>query len=265
MSATEGGISLTAPNVSGKHRKSQDSSKGDPMFDRRQEQAPTRREFLSQATGMTAVLLAGTAVFGSASPVRHGQQPGAQGSACPLCGCEANHCDAGVPTHLKCRLATREQRDMIDRRIHAFKRALDHSIANITTLCNEEAGRIAAEYGYKGFVTNPGAPSYAYKFMSANQMYDFLATDRAKRDGWVPVQGDEISQRADVGQLVVGVIRGQDMTDDKGNPRQNGHVVTVDMGGTYTDTGKRLKIIDAALGGSFPQRRMLSQAINSRY
>jgi len=207
-----------------------------------------RREWL-RFTGITAlaVLAGNQSAYGFTE-------------GCPLCGCVVNHCDDGVPKHLHCSLATTKEKLAIERR----RAKLAHAFAVppfLTTLCNEVAALIARAYGYDGFETihHGQAPDGRVQYLSADGIYDFLQSQRAAREGWVEVTDKEgIGNRVNAGQLVVGVIRSSDMTDDNGRTRANGHIVTV-RSGTYTDDGRTLNIVDAALGGS------LARGVNASF
>jgi hypothetical protein len=212
----------------------------------------SRRAILGRLAQASCVLVAGFTTI----PVMMAQAaPSHLGKACALCGCEANHCDAGVPKHLKCLLQTIDEQLRITRRKEMFNNAKLVALRPTTALCNEVVGMMAELLGFKGFHVSKGT----YPYMSANQIADFLGSGGGESDGWRRVTEDEITQHADVGQLVVGVIHGNDME------RDHGHTFVVLPGSRLTSTGREMRILQASDNAKIPIEDTLSKAIKAEY
>lgn len=175
--------------------------------------------------------------------------------ACPLCGCEANHCNAGVTKHLECRAATIDEKLLIKARKETFNNAKMIALRPTTSLCNEVVGMMAELLGFKGFHVREGT----YPYMSANQIADFLGSGGGDKDGWRSVSGEEIAQHADVGQLVVGVIHGSDMG------RDHGHTFVVLPDSRYASGGREMRILHASYDAKTPTEETLSRAIRREF
>lgn len=177
------------------------------------------------------------------------------GKACPFCGCEAYHCDAGVHQHLECRAATIDEKLRIKARKETFNNAKTIALRPTTSLCNEVVGMMAELLGFKGFRVREGT----YPYMSANQIADFLGSGGGDKDGWRSVSGDEIAQHANVGQLVVGVIHGSDMG------RDHGHTFVVLPDSRYASGGREMRILHASYDAKIPTEETLSRAIRREF
>jgi hypothetical protein len=213
-----------------------------------------RRDFIQIGAAAGAGIVATNLSLAHASSITAaGSQPAAR---CPICGCEAHHCDAGVPKHLKCTLQTIDEQLRIKARLETFNNAEMTALRPTTSLCNELVGMMAELLGFKGFHVRQGT----YPYMSANDITDFLESGGGDSAGWRRVSGDEVIQHADVGQLVVGVINGSVMG------RDHGHTFVVLPGSTSTDSpGRGLKILDASYDAKIPTEETLSKAIKVEY
>lgn len=176
-------------------------------------------------------------------------------AACSDCGCEAEHCNAGVPGHLRCFSATRDQKEAIELRKEALKDALRHvRFYEEVRGCNEAVGKLTKKLGYTSFAKPGGG------YMKANEMHDYLNSGSGARDGWVRLRGNDITQHADVGQLVVGVIHSGNYPNGKppfefplapSDASQHGHVFVVLPGSKWDDSPydwRDLKIWQSNLG-----------------
>jgi hypothetical protein len=152
-------------------------------------------------------------------------------------------------------VATIDEKLRIKARKETFNNAKMVALRPTTALCNEVVGMMAELLSFNGFHVREGT----YPYMSANQIADFLGSGGGDRDSWRRVSGDEITQHPDAGQLVVGVIHGNDMR------REHGHTFVVLPDSRYASGGRETRILHASYDAKIPTEDTLSKAIRGEF
>jgi hypothetical protein len=191
-----------------------------------------------------------------------------------------------VEKHLACSQQSASERAKIAQRLAKQQAAMEKAKEMPTTHCSEFASFLAAQYGYRGLylsgtefgalpgsganggiVPGSGYPSGGGNRRTADALYNFLAGDGARSDGWTSVPVGEAIGYANTGHLVFGAVRSDGLPAEKsGEPRQNGHIFAIPNGNSWSDSGdsgqiRTLKIVHAAMGSTLPTDSTLSKTI----
>jgi hypothetical protein len=172
-------------------------------------------------------------------------------SKCPLCGCAANHCNAGIASHLACHLNNSVVSAI---RLDRLKFALNLSKSIVlSTACNELAYEMASGFGAK----LPAIETLGWKRLNADGLYTYFDSRRGVEDGWVPLSPQAAVQHANVGQLVFLVA------DSKSLGQDHGHISVLLPGHALNTSLKEAKVLNASFGKSLPAEKRISEVFSA--
>jgi len=185
----------------------------------------------------------------------------ADAAPCPLCGCEAGHCGAGIAAHLACPMASPAEKQRVKDRLDLLGKAVRAGLDTKTKLCNQLVQAVARGYGYRAFDDKTADEMLEYLIAPdgiqdrMKEGWTFLSPDSTK-EAPKPVSVDEATQFANAGFLVIGFIHSKVRNEFKpksdATVYEHGHAFVVESGGKAGGGFQSCKIANAG-GGSHPE------------